>query len=800
MSTSNYIVDTPLPLSQDFKLLKKEGLAYIQQYSGNEWTNLNAVDPGVTILDQVCFALTELGYCNDFSITDILTDPDGKLQVKDQFYLPETILSTSPLTITDYRKYLIDGIDAVKNAIICKEQNPDGTFNGKYGVYLLIDQSINADEIGDIRKASFFYLNKRRNIGEFFSVPKCLQPLNFNISGRIDIEKATDLNKILLEVDTRIRNYIFPEVIAIGYDQMNQSGTLINDIFNGPLLQNGFIETAALSEKKNQIGLTEVINVIGSVTGITSVSVSGFYNKINPLSVSQLNSTLSQIINIDLIGSIGSLEIYCKGVKIPNTAIANLNLTPRTLNVSIVYGASASVEIKLPKGKFRDINSYYSIQNTFPEIFAVGQDATNSNASDFEIAQSRQLKGYLTLFDQVLANQFSQLANIGSLFSFKNSLTGTPSDEEAFYAMMDESGKRNLEYPVPYLNFSPTYFYQSLYDVPHIKPLLKDNDSFNFNTGIISAKEEEQKSWLAYKEDPYNPYMSGLMQFMEDESNNLQRRDDILDHLLARHGESPLVINSLINGSTYSNDTLKDRVIFKSLYLQNLGLLSYFRQKAYNCPGANKINRISISPEVYESIMTKADPVDFIFNSKKVDQLEKLTEQDFINYSAIELKLSLLLGLKTQYRDFITDAVAAKNFSEAGDIIDDELRMCIWMIRHRRGLIFMETGFLYNLADPDNYPVLNNEVELIFPGFMPQLYSSEFNDRLTLFLQDSLPAQVTYSIRFVDTELLEKLILAFVQWHNGLIYRDKNQPWGKPLNVCAKELVAVLNEITKSEK
>lgn len=66
MSKINHIINTPLPKSQDFESLKAEGLAYIQQYGGKDWTNLNASDPGVTILEQVCYALTELGYCNDF--------------------------------------------------------------------------------------------------------------------------------------------------------------------------------------------------------------------------------------------------------------------------------------------------------------------------------------------------------------------------------------------------------------------------------------------------------------------------------------------------------------------------------------------------------------------------------------------------------------------------------------------------------------------------------------------------------------------------------------------------------------
>ena len=42
----------------------------------------------VTILEQVCYAISELAYCNDFSIADILTAEDGKIALHNQFWLP----------------------------------------------------------------------------------------------------------------------------------------------------------------------------------------------------------------------------------------------------------------------------------------------------------------------------------------------------------------------------------------------------------------------------------------------------------------------------------------------------------------------------------------------------------------------------------------------------------------------------------------------------------------------------------------------------------------------------------------
>jgi hypothetical protein len=692
MDSPNYILDVQLPINQDFKSLKGEALAYIQEYTGNEWTNLNPSDPGITILDQLCFALTELGYCNDFSVSDILTKPNGELHVENQFYLPEDILTTAPVTIIDYRKYLIDGVAAVNNAIIVSAVSDVSIVNGVYRVYLLIDDAISYPKAKlEVCKAAFYYLNKSRNLGEMFLLPTQLQKVPQLISGRIDIDNGNIVNQVLLQIQNAANDYIFPKITSTGYDQLIAEGFKSNQIYNGPLMNNGWIATSDLTEKRAQLFSTELAHIIEAIPGVIAVADLRFVNTSKPTESIVVDDP-DKLLSIDIGNSAAAgLDVYSKSVKLqPNTDL-KLNTADgraQQQGVSVVFGATIDTEPTLPPGKYRDINDYYSIQNTFPEIFAVGADAINSNAVDYQIAQSRQLKGYLTLFDQLLANQFSQLANVHSLFSFKNSTIATPSDQAAYYAEKDKYQREHGEYPVPYKVFSPTYYYQSLYEVPHIRPLLKNNDTFNFSLAIESEQELALKSWKDYKEDPYNPYIKGLMNFMEDENNSLNRRNDILDHLLARHGESPLIINAAIDGSVYSGNSLKDLVIFKSLYLQNLGLLSYYRHKAYDYQGANKID--ATLPEVtdhYEEVILGGFTKDFIFNSSKIDHLEKLGEQDFINYSAIELKLNLLFGLKVAYKNFIADNY---NNTQASD----DIKLALWLIQERRGFIFLETSLL----------------------------------------------------------------------------------------------------------
>ena len=63
----------------DYRLLREEGLAHIQRLSGKVWTDHNLHDPGITTLEILCYALTDLAYRTAFDTKDLMTGPDGKM-------------------------------------------------------------------------------------------------------------------------------------------------------------------------------------------------------------------------------------------------------------------------------------------------------------------------------------------------------------------------------------------------------------------------------------------------------------------------------------------------------------------------------------------------------------------------------------------------------------------------------------------------------------------------------------------------------------------------------------------------
>jgi len=104
-----------LPISQDYELLREEGLNHIEMLSHALWTDYNAHDPGITTMEALCYAITELGYRSHFDMQDLLTDANGNTVPGQVLYTAKNILTNNPLTIDDFRKLLID-LDGVHNA------------------------------------------------------------------------------------------------------------------------------------------------------------------------------------------------------------------------------------------------------------------------------------------------------------------------------------------------------------------------------------------------------------------------------------------------------------------------------------------------------------------------------------------------------------------------------------------------------------------------------------------------------------------------------------------------------------
>jgi hypothetical protein len=117
MSMQNFIAKFPKKEpSQDYDRLREQGLRQIQKLSYQHWTDYNLHDPGITILEALCYAITDLGYRSGYPIRDILTSERQGVAVNSgDFHTAREVLTSGPITFDDLRKLLID-IRGVRNA------------------------------------------------------------------------------------------------------------------------------------------------------------------------------------------------------------------------------------------------------------------------------------------------------------------------------------------------------------------------------------------------------------------------------------------------------------------------------------------------------------------------------------------------------------------------------------------------------------------------------------------------------------------------------------------------------------
>ncbi|MDH4473235.1 MAG: hypothetical protein QE487_11560 [Fluviicola sp.] len=543
LNTSQTISNAPLTeKGMDFQWLRDEGIKHLQRLSGSIWTDYNLHDPGVTILDQLCYALTDLSYRIDYDIDDLLTGKDGN--TFESLYSPAQILTTNPVTLLDIRKIIIDVPD-VKNAWVelatetdpviylnpteksLRLTNPDETnvvlpLKGLYKVFI---EKKNVG--GDVQPAVRKRLMACRNVGEDFAEITVLDSQMIYLNGSIELGEVEDVNAFAANLFLRISRFISPVISFYTLDEMLQKGLQIDEIVDGPLLQHGFIDNDELLkyDRKTELHTSDIIRELMDVEGVSAVN--------NIELITSASSEKWRLIldkqktpKLDVTKCLGLLKFVKNGltIAIDDVSVTNLYETLLSANEQSILDRSER-DIVLANGDYRNPGNYHSIQHHFPKAYGIGELGLPESASLEQQAKTRQLKAYLLFFDQLIANYHQQLEQVKELFSFQS-------------------------------QNATTYFNQSLSGiVPNAGDLLAEN----------------YEAWI------------------EDNSSQLEtdqiRKNKFLNHLLARFNESftdySLFLFDYSNKSSNKNMApLEQSMRDKMQFLRNYPAISSDRFKA----------------------------------------------------------------------------------------------------------------------------------------------------------------------------------------------------------------------------
>ncbi|MFC4873929.1 hypothetical protein [Negadavirga shengliensis] len=572
--------NSSFPSYLDWQQLRTAGIEHIENLGSDIWTDYNLHDPGITILEVLCYALTDLGYRTNFDIKDILSrSPEDKnlapktifgKPLDDNFFTAADVLSCNPVTFTDFRKLLID-IPGIKNAWF--ERASDGEIpvafhkdlkslvfagtdpanekriylGGLYEICLELEPVLVRDACGStfftnegILETVYKKLNAHRNLCEDIKRVTVFGEEQIRLCAEIELRSSASPENVLLEIHKKVEEHLSPSLTFYTLQEMLQKGKSMEEIFEGRPLSidsNGFIDTEELKklDPKKRLYASDLYRIIMDIEGVIAIRNLSLANAIDNVVMNSgekwcLNLTPKYRPHFDLQHS--QITFY-KGV-LPFTtdkAIVRQRYLEEKAAKAKAKLEGYHLDLPIPEGKYRDIEDYTSIMEDFPLTYGVGKEGLKGLIDVKRKGQAKQLKGYLLFYDQLLTNYLSQLANVRALFSM--------SPDE------DRPGKTH------------TYFTRLLSEVPDIQELVE-----NFH-----QCEGNQEDGL-----PPEDFPSYLQHIAESLENYHERRNRFLDHLLARFSESfsdYVLLMFEMNGKQHDGARIiRDKTDFLSNYPQ----------------------------------------------------------------------------------------------------------------------------------------------------------------------------------------------------------------------------------------
>jgi len=410
----------------DYASLRAQGVALVQAMAGNVWTDYNYSDPGVTILEQLCYALTELPYRAGLPVLDILSPPNRRhLPLRQQGLFPAwSILPCNPVTANDLRRLILDRVPDVANVWFTPKQDDGSGLSGLYEVAILAHEDRDDERlVNDVVRC----YSAHRGLCEDIVEPKVLVRLDTTVHASVDLGKNADPSDTLAQILFNLGLYLAPEPCRQSLDQLTAAGARTTDIFFGTLMLRGFIADDQLTPLPSEVSLNQLRQVIAGVAGVNAVEAlsvtigwhgRSFYDK------GKIEVPANAVLQLQPMSHDGRPTIHMiRDQKLcqPDEARTRYRLAElwRKQRRTYPLRSSYSSQYGAPASQYRNLATYYSVQNQFPAIYGIGTEGLPPGASTARQAQANQLKGYLMPFDQLLADCYSQLAFVRTLFSIE---------------------------------------------------------------------------------------------------------------------------------------------------------------------------------------------------------------------------------------------------------------------------------------------------------------------------------------------------------------------------------------------
>ncbi|CAO3411730.1 glycoside hydrolase domain-containing protein [Azospirillum largimobile] len=451
----------------EYAALRAEAIALVQAMSGDIWTDYNFSDPGVTIIEQLCYALTELPYRATLPMTQILSPPDrAQLPLRRQGLLPvRAVMPCNPVTANDLRRLVIDRVPGVANVWFTPDTSRTDGIGGLYRVQVLPsrgddpragrhdrcrcddagddgdgdegggnagDGSRDGDRRRDLADQVTRCYAAHRGLCEDILRPVVLRDLDLRVDAVVVISEKADPSDTLAQILFALDLLLAPEPRRCSLDEMLTGDSRTTDVFVGPLMLRGFIRDSQLEPFPASVTLDQIRRAIAEAPGVsavdgvsaTVVGPNGEGPNGGPVRHGRIETAPGTIFRLQATSSEGHPTIRMirdRAICQPEEGRTRRRLAElwRAQRRTYPLRQSYPGHYPTPRSDYRPLASYMSVQNQFPATYGIGQNSLGDRAPAVRLAQANQLKGYLMPFDQMLADGFAQLAFARDLLSVR---------------------------------------------------------------------------------------------------------------------------------------------------------------------------------------------------------------------------------------------------------------------------------------------------------------------------------------------------------------------------------------------
>jgi hypothetical protein len=470
------------------------------------------------------------------------TSRRARRELNNTFYDASEILPTNPINLQDYRILIIDRIAEVKNAWIQPVKDNLQGIQGLYRILLQIDDDSARDPkiVEHIKQKVFTLFADHRNLCEDLESVEVLQTEQIVIRAKVEIGADSVGEEVLANMLFHLEEHLNPTIRFYTVEELQAEGHTIDEIFEGPPPVNGFIKKQELLPMRQEVYISKLIEIITSIEGVRRIVQFDVEKNGIPVDgdVIPIEANAYPVLDMDTLKDEYAEKRQPYPIQFFRGALqydTDLNTTNQLLySLYAQYKKGYQMKKLYDERNFpstlkeEELPYYHSIQHTFPIVYGLNPMGLPNGVRPTRerLGMIKQLRGYLVVFEQIMANYLAQLANIKQFFSLDKGV-------------------------------NKTYYTQVPVDIPELNTIVRASKMEDF------AKQLEE---LIARFDPY-----------------LERRNRTLDHLLARFGEQ-FQTDFLVRLASHQSNQEPEALLIdaKIDFLQHYVEVSQNRSRGFN--------------------------------------------------------------------------------------------------------------------------------------------------------------------------------------------------------------------------